>query len=346
MHAAVVTGIMANFMTRGVPFWATVVAVGLVGCGDEDQPPTDDWQIVHRDLPGALLSVWGTSASDVWAVGGDAGDGLGPMVLHFDGVDWTREETGQVGDLWWTFGFAGGPLYMGGAGGTILRYEDGAFTRMTTPGTDTVFGIWGASPSEMWAVGGASGGAQGAFAWRLEGDTWVAAPGFPAELADTGAVWKVHGRSADDVWLVGTAGMLVHWDGSAFTVDHAGGESLFTVHANGDGFVAVGGFGTGIILENDGRGWTDASPDAANPLVGVCLTASGGTAVGQYGTVYERGPDGWREEDTGLLLDETLHSVWIDPSGGQWAVGGQVFAFPLVRGVMLHRGAAVPEGGL
>lgn len=348
MHGAAVTGIMTAFMTRGVPFWATVAAAGLMlGCGDGDDPHESRWQVVHRELPGALLSVWGTTASDVWAVGGDPGDGLGPMVLHYDGESWSRLETGHTGDLWWTFGFAGGPLFMGGAGGAILRYEAGELTPMTTPGTDTVFGIWGSSPTEMWAVGGASGGSQGAFAWRLEGDEWVVAPGFPAELADRGAIWKVYGRGTDDVWLVGTAGLVLHWDGTSFSTGNTGGgESLFTVHANGDRFVAVGGFGTGIVLEHDGTDWVDMSPDAADPLVGVCLTPNGGTAVGQYGAVFERGAGGWQAEDTGFLLDETLHSVWIDPDGGRWAVGGQVFAFPLVRGVMLHHGPAVPEGGI
>lgn len=339
-------------MTRGVPYWATFVAFGLIGiggtgCGDDDEPEQASWQIVHRDLPGALLSVWGSSATDVWAVGGDPGDGHGPMVLRYDGEAWARVETGHTGDLWWVFGFTGGPVYMGGAGGTILRWQDGVLEPMTTPGTDTVFGIWGASRNELWAVGGASGGAQGAFAWRLDGDAWVAAPGFPAELAATDAIWKVHGRSADDVWLVGTRGTVVHWDGSVFTAGNAGtGESLFTVHASSTSFVAVGGFGTGLVLENDGSGWVNASPEGAAPLVGVCLTDEGGTAVGQYGAVFERDGAGWHEQDTGFLLDETLHSVWIDPTGGVWSVGGQVSAFPLIRGVMVHYGPTVAEGGL
>ena len=58
--------------------------------------PEATWQLVHRDLPGALLSVWGTNASDVWAVGGDARDGAGPLVIHFDGDTWTRVATGKT----------------------------------------------------------------------------------------------------------------------------------------------------------------------------------------------------------------------------------------------------------
>ena len=45
----------------------------------------------------------------------------------------------------------------------------------------------------------------------------------------------------------------------------------------------------------------------------------------------------------GIELDESLHSVWIDPSGGVWAVGGQVLVPPFVDGVVVHQGTHVPE---
>jgi hypothetical protein len=309
-----------------------------VACSGEPK-----WNVVHRDLPGALISVWGTSATDVWAVGGDPGDGGGPMVLHFDGTQWTRLQTGATADLWWVFGFAGGPIYMGGSGGTILRYQDGTFTPMTTPTSDTVFGIWGSSPSDVWAVGGALGGASGAFAWKVDGDAWVPAEGFPAELAADSVVWKIYGASADDVWLVGTNGLVVHWDGDTFTPDDTGaGESLFTVHHAGGRYVAVGGFGTATVLENDGDGWVSASPAGAPPLIGVFMTEDGGWAVGQFGSVYRRESEGWVEEETKIFADEAFHAVWVDPDGGIWAVGGQVLTTPLTRGIMLHKGDEIP----
>ena len=317
--------------------FAGLAAVAL-GCACSSEPT---WMVVHRDLDSALISVWGTAADDVWAVGGDAGEG--PLVLHFDGTAWTRLDTGASGDLWWVFGFAGGPVYLGGTGGLSLRYQDGAFTTLTAPTTDTVFGMWGTSPANMWAVGGALGGASGAFAWRLEGDTWVAAAGFPADLATSAVMWKVFGRAEDDVWLVGTLGTVVHWDGSGFTpADTGTGESLFTVHEAGGRYAAVGGFGTATILENEGGGWTNVSPQGAPPMIGVCLTADGdGFAVGQYGSVYQRTSDGWVPEETDIFAGEALHAVWIDPDGGVWAVGGQVLTTPLTRGIMLHKGETV-----
>lgn len=325
-------------------FFATRCVLGpLMWFACSSSEPT--WHVVGRHLPGALLSVWGTSASNVFVVGGDAGDGHGPAVLHYDGAAWTRLDTAQQGDLWWVFGFPDGPVYMGGAGGMILRYQAGSFTRMITPGTGTVFGIWGVEPGDVWAVGGALGGANGAFAWRLQGDTWSPAAGFPGDLAANNAIWKMYGRSASDAWMVGTNGHAVRWDGTALTQMTIGAsESLFTVHADAGRFVAVGGFGSGTILENDGTGWRDASPSGAPGFIGVYLSDHDDYAVGQEGTMYTRAGSGWTAVDTGLTLDESFHSVWIDPSGDVWAVGGQVLSFPLIDGVVIYRGEHVPPG--
>lgn len=321
--------------------WLALSIALALGC-----EPAPEWQIVHETLPGALLSVWGTSASDVWVVGADPGDG--PLVLHYDGAAWTRMETGHAGTLWWVFGFEGGPVYMGGEGGAVLRYQGGTFTEMTTPGSATVFGIWGASRTDVWAVGGDSS-AMGGFAWRLDGDTWIDEPTLPADVPGRAAVWKVFGRAADDVWLVGSAGVALHWDGSSLSPSATGvATSLFTVHGNADRFAAVGGLGNGVIVEHDDGGWHDRTIDLTMPsLSGVYLgPGDSGFAVGAYGSVYVRDGSGWHAEETGLRVDRNLHAVWVDPSGGVWAAGGQTFAFPLTDGVLIHRGDAVATGDI
>lgn len=323
------------------------------GCPADDKGPDEQevgWQVVQEGLDGALLSVWGTSRSDVWAVGADARDGDGPLVVHFDGEAWTRMPTGQTaGDLWWVFGFENGPVYMGGDGGVIVRYEDDTFTVMDTPGQETVFGIWGASPSDVWAVGGASD-STGGFAWRLSGDAWEPEPSLPADVTSDAAVWKMFGRSADDAWLVGSNGVALHWDGSALTQGDTGvGSSLFTVHEKDGLYAAVGGLATGIIVELASDGvWNNVTPEPPPMgLAGVTLGEDGsGIAVGFLGAVYVREGQTWELEDIGVPLLENLHGTWIDDEGGYWAVGGQTLSPPLTDGVLIHRGWAVPVGGL
>lgn len=256
--------------------------------------------------------------------------------MHFDGEAWSNLTTGSTGDLWWVYGFTDGPVFMGGAGGLILRYQDGAFERMDTPGTDTVYGIWGASPADLWAVGGNV--TEGAFAWRFDGDAWAEAEGFPPVLVQSSSLFKVWGASADDVWLVGTGGAILHYDGDRLTQVVSGTEAdLFTVNGNPDYVAAVGGIDGGVIVENDGSGWLDVTPPGTPPVVGVWLDADASYAVGVEGAVLERIAGAWTPVETGIRVPGALHSVWVDPEGGVWAVGGHVLSSPLVDGVIIHK---------
>jgi photosystem II stability/assembly factor-like uncharacterized protein len=228
----------------------------------------------------------------------------------------------------------------------ILRYEDGAFERMDTPGTETVFGIWGSAPDDLWAVGGASESTAG-FAWRYDGSTWSVEPSVPADVSTDSALWKVFGTRSDDAWLVGSNGVALHWNGSTLTPGQTGvGTSLFTVHEAGGRYVAVGGTASGIIVEYDGSTWTDVSPrDSAQGLAGVALTADGdGLAVGMFGGVYRRTGGAWEPESLGIPVRADLHAAWIDDEGGLWAVGGQTFSYPLTDGIMLYKGTERPGG--
>jgi len=333
--------------------WFVGAVIVLPACGNNQAPDADDWYVVHQDLPGALLSVWGTSARDVWTVGGDARDGSGPLVLHFDGDAWTRIPTSETaGNLWWVFGFAGGPIYAGGDGGMILRHDNGVFVRMETPGNDTVFGIWGASPDDLWAVGGASESTNG-FAWRSSGAAWVPEPSVPSSVQQGASIWKVFGLSATDAWFVGSNGVALHWDGAMLSTGETGiGSSLFTVHGGGERYVAVGGVASGVIVEYDGTAWTQATPEPEPMgLTGVHVRPDGrdGVVVGQFARVYLRVDGRWQIEDHGLLINDDLHGAWIDDEGGVWAVGGKTFTYPLTDGVMIYRGsnqALIDGGGL
>ncbi|HKP63561.1 MAG TPA: hypothetical protein VJV78_42795 [Polyangiales bacterium] len=325
--------------------WAGVLLMAACSSDGEQADESASWQLVFEDLPGALLSVWGTSDRDVWSVGGDPGDGTGPLVLHFDGRRWERRSTGSTGDLWWVYGFADGPVYMGGKEGTILKYQDGAFDEMDTPGSNTVFGLWGEAADDMWAVGGQGATPSGGFAWRSDGTSWREADGVPDALESSATLFKVWGAAADDIWFVGTDGTLAHYDGASFESDDApGGHTLFTVHGDGKRTYAVGGEVEGVILENSGSGWKDVAPHDTSQLSGVCAGANVVYAAGINGALYRREQSGWQRVETGLSIREDLHSVWIDPKGGVWSVGGQVLSQPLVRGVMAHRGPKVSGG--
>jgi hypothetical protein len=314
----------------------SLLLVAASACGGSSDGGNGDWQVVMTDLPAGLTGVWGTSATDIWAIGGDSND-AGNTVKHFQGTQWQDMTTGSKGDLWWVYGFPGGSTFFGGANGLILRYKDGQFEAMDTPGDATVYGIWGTSEKDLWAVGGNVG--SGAFAWRYDGTSWTNVEGFPPVLVNSQSLFKVWGSSADDVWMVGTEGTILHYDGNRVTQVKSGTtRDLFTVSGREGLAATVGGFGTGVILENDGSGWRDVTPDETPELVGVFVASDTAYAVGIEGAVQQRNSSGeWKPVKTGIKTSLTIHTVWVDPDGGVWAVGGDVLSSPLEDGIMIHK---------
>ena len=86
---------------------------------------------------------------------------------------------------------------MAGANANILRYEDGTFTRMPTPGLahHTVYGLWGSRPDDVYAVGSVAGRA--GFVWHYDG----------AALAR----FLDYVQSKEKVWLARRIDIARHW---------------------------------------------------------------------------------------------------------------------------------------
>ncbi|MFO0648072.1 MAG: hypothetical protein U0326_17670 [Polyangiales bacterium] len=323
-----------------------VTSSGVPGCA-EDPPPTFAWQTMLSGLPGAALSVWGTSAQNVYVVGGDALDGSGPYALHFDGQRWSRLNTGlRDGTLWWVHGVAPNAVFMAGTGGTVLRYDPttNRAERMTTPGNATLFGVWGASANDVWAVGGDVNASTGVL-WHYNGTAWTNET-IPSGLGGQVILYKVWGTAANDAWVVGSNGTTLHYNGSAWSqvsIPTTARGPLFTVHGAGALRVAVGGNASGILLENSGNDWRQVELDGAPRLAGVHVPASGAAlAVGSQGSVFLRHNGSWRAVARPPHTELEFHGAWIEPgTGAVWAVGGQTQATPLTDGIVYRFGVGL-----
>lgn len=323
-------------------------AFGTAGCPDEPKPGT--WRYLGYDLEQALMGVGGSAADDVWVVGATRSvqDVDGPLVLQWNGSAWTRHVTGQLFDLWWVHAFADGPVFLGGAGGTILRHDRaaGTFSRQPTPGlaAHTVYGIWGAAPDDVWAVGGIAG--RSCFVWHFNGIEWsnmrLPEPMVRDPGGETPACLKVWGRSANEVYVVGSRGLLMRGSVAGLQiVDTAINASIFTVHGNRNDLVMVGGASQGAAFDFDGTVLSDRSPPRVGLLQGVVIDEAGdGFAVGVGGSIFERTANGWNTIDSGLeFTAQSLHAVWLDPDGGVWSVGGNVLSSHLNQGAIVYRPA-------
>ncbi len=299
------------------------------------------WVAVGQGMSAAPLSVWGTGTDDVWLVGSDAG--AGPIWVHYDGGGWTGVTAPDSGDLWWVWGLDD-TLYVCGWGGRIFRYDlaTGTVIADLVDVTTTLYGIWPGAANDVWAVGGNPDAAgDTAKMFHFDGAVWSEVA-LPADVAAQIALFKIWGSSPTDVWAVGSAGTTVHFDGIEWSSVPTGSiANLFTIN----GRYAVGGNIAGTILAWVDGAWVEESPAFSYAISGVWDDgANTPIAAGQQGEVYFRGTQGWEKDERERATLQDLHSVYTDPEGGVWAVGGHVSSLPLIQGVLIYAGSrTVPK---
>lgn len=298
----------------------------------------------------AFMSVGGTGPDDVWAVGAQAEPQGQATVLRYRDGQWHHVDTGQTHAMWWVHSFAEGPTFIGGSGATVLRVEGDEVVRTPTPRFfgNTVYGVWGASPDDLWAVGGFAG--RQPFVWRFDGDVWTEMD-LPDDLPRTDAgevpsLFKVWGRNADDVWIVGGQGTVLHYDGVELRQIPSGTTlPLFTVAGNDQEVFIVGGESQGVVLRGGVDGLVDDTPPGAPLLQGVTVNGRGEPVVaGAQAYAAERRRAGWSLLDLELgVSPQSIHAVWYDGEGGLWGAGGSVLSPRLDQGVVCTSAADVPS---
>ncbi len=327
----------------GLPTLLVAISALILGCGPGG---TTTLTLIASGQDEALFSVQGT-IDDLWIVGADRGSG--PKVLQLstasDGhLSWQQHGTGHSGDLWWVQPFADEVILVG-AGGTILEYSrsNDSFTKVEGPDEEiTFFGTWGADPSDIWVVGGSLGGDDNGSVWRRQNGQWAEhSETILDEAAPDTLYFKVDGYADDDLWIVGSRGIALHWDGVSLssTETGIGNISLFTVEARSEGAVAVGGLGLATILHREGDAWVDHSPALQPQVNGVCAADGSLRAVGAQGSIHTFTDDIW-ESSLDLLTLQDYHACWTDTEGNFMAVGGHISANPFNEGVIAFLGPA------
>lgn len=312
------------------------LATSLLARQDERQPT---WSVPLHDLGGALLSVWAEPGPTpaVYAVGAD--DGTGPLFLRKGGEGWVRVPIASSGTLWWVNG-VGDFVYAAGTGGRVIRYDPltGGVEDLSTGVDVTLYGVWGASTGEVFAVGGNVDGSQPRTAlFRHDGQQWTSVMQPPE--ANNRTLFKVWGTAANDVWVCGQAGLLLHYDGESWTTVASGTfESLFTVHGS-PSTVVVGGSVQPSLVEKTLQGFVESPlPQGTNTLRGIFVPPSGPAwACGLSATVLRRSSGGWlRIGGLPAASSRDFHAVCIDDSGGVWLAGGDLIQND--EGVLMYYG--------
>ena len=107
----------------------------------------------------ALLSIWGSSPSDIWAVGTSPTSRT--AIWHYDGTRWRPDSVVRNVQPFSVFGFQQNDVWLANLNGTFWHF-DGAdwslFSTHTIGGFPRVqfINIWGETPNNIYSVGAAS----------------------------------------------------------------------------------------------------------------------------------------------------------------------------------------------
>lgn len=295
----------------------------------------------------ALTSVWGTSATDVWAVGS------GGTVVHFDGRAWAsvpvdttytlHTVTGSMRDVW-LVSTADTVFHATGwrSGMTAADWEKTPADTSFNGGTP-MFAAFSAGPGSLRIGGGtfyapeldaltnqfeAARGADGGTAW--------------APVAGSSTIDAIWGSSPDDLWLVSDNRSDVPWQIARVDrgVRSGGGDLVWsTLDTRADAALhaiwgssrtdvwAVGERGMARHLIGDGLEFAIVDTGVAVRLNGIWGSGPSDVwAVGDAGTILHW--DGARWQPVIAAFEQgkrpNLYGVWGSGPSDVWVVGDGV----------------------
>jgi hypothetical protein len=147
------------------------------------------WSWMHGhdfSYNGSVNDISGTGPADVYAVGGDYDYDAPPdekmetdAVVHYDGTAWSRsfEDIRLYGTHRYEFSGvwanAHDDVFVVATDGRILHFDGTAWAEMASPTTGELLDVWGASRSEVYAVGDAG-------ILKYDGAVWTILSSTPA----------------------------------------------------------------------------------------------------------------------------------------------------------------------
>lgn len=328
------------FPQYGFALWLAA-SLFLLSCAPEAD--TTWRQVPEAEAGGWGMNVWAPTPDEVFVVGGRPERGA--IMRELDGSWAPLPVPDGVGLVNWGFGFGDGEVVFVANGGTALRWDGASFTVQETPTTEDLWGVWGASPDDLWAVGGSGFAESEAVIVHWDGSAWTQVELPPLER-DSRGLFKVWGTGADDVYAVGHLGLVLHWDGATWTELFVGASNdLVSLWGTGpDHIVIVGGRSNGSVSFWDGETWTTEILGPIPGLNGVWMRTPGVAHVaGTRGRILKVQVPSFEYEEAPVIDERPFHSIF-GVGDRLIAVGGTIgVPFEPYEGLVYERSLAGDE---
>jgi hypothetical protein len=263
-----------------------------------------------------LYGIYGHSGEDIYAAGG-GGTFYGlrlPIILHFDGKEWSQLNTGLTSinfyhtDLWCD---SKGNAFILGYG--VQQYIDSVWSDLEanwdgTKGTTNA--IWGTSGNDLYLAG------ETGKIWHLQDGWWRTMPNDSTE--NLTCIW---GLDKDHLFAAGEKGRVLKYDGLSWAdMESPSSADIKDIWGAASGHLfAVGESGT--FLHYDGSGWSALSSGFIHHLNDVWGVDSKTVyTVGDRGTILQYKEGVWTAMASGAT--ENLKGIWGSAPDNIFSVGG------------------------
>ena len=199
------------------------------GQWSEMSPPMPDPAPTADDYETFVFAMWGSSSSNVFAVGERylGGETWESLIAHYDGSSWSLMLPGKgYVDLFDVYGTSATDVYTVGQyqphdsdpeeeRSVVLHYDGSGWSEILREPDIALSHVWASSSSDVYATGRAwpngLGNASVGAIWRFDGSRW--APMASPPTTALGAIW---GTSATDVYVLAGPDIW-HFDGGSWS---------------------------------------------------------------------------------------------------------------------------------
>jgi hypothetical protein len=187
--------------------------------------------------PITVTQIWGSTATDVFAVG------TGGAIVHWDGVSWVAMDVTATGNLAAVSGSSGAEVFAVGDGGAIVRYTGLGYAALANQPTANVSDIYAAAPNEAFVVGVSTS------VFHYKGEVMTPEASVAPLTHPLTTIW---GRSANDVFAVGDLGTATHYTGSWMTQSASMLSTNRDMWGSSASVYAAGAY----VFQFDGTSWS------------------------------------------------------------------------------------------